>query len=258
MVKFISFMVVFGSTYAGPGDDDTRVVRCYSGSASVGYTCGGKYEVEVDGEMQSYFYFSNCKFDDNDYENRPEVVECQAGQQCFTTIKNFNPAGSIVDDVHSETPHTVIAEFGCGDSGRYKGDWTEHHNKFESEDAKTRNKYLAQEAICYPDDTNGDNYWDSEDFSQRDFTCYCLDDECNRQFELPYYIQRSLSLRSRELVEPSNDVESNAENSYYEGSGTTDQQPEATDNNGVTEISVTNEYSYNDDEDLSNEEIMVQ
>jgi len=200
MIKFIrvfitSLLVI--KVKSGPGDDKTRVVQCLSGTANIGFGCGGKYRPQ--NSEQDVYYFSNCKFDDQDYENRPPVVSCAAGQQCFTKIKNFDPNGSIVEDVYNDTKgntHVVVAEFGCGDSGRYKGNWAEYYNnKFEDWYGRERNSFFGLENCCYGDDTDGTDLWSGTDFSQQDFTCYCLDNECNRQFELPYYIKTHLEMK---------------------------------------------------------------
>ena len=109
-------------------------------------------------ERTVYLYYTSCKFDEADYTNRPPVSACAAGQQCFVTIKNFDPNGSILQDVKNDeigNTHVVVAEFGCGDSGRFKNDWTEHHNRFEEKGVQDRNQYFGQEGICYGDDTDG-------------------------------------------------------------------------------------------------------
>lgn len=226
---------------AGPGDDKSRVVRCYQGTATTGYTCGEKHS--------GYLYYTSCKFDEADYTNRPPVSACAAGQQCFATIKNFDPNGSILQDVKNDeigNTHVVVAEFGCGDSGRFKNDWTEHHNRFEEKGVQDRNQYFGQEGICYGDDTDGTDLWSGTNFSQRDLTCYCLDDECNRQFELPYYIQNALSIRSQEIENPSPVTEEPQFTEAAEsGSG------RVTDGVSVTDDPRTEEYS--DDEDLTTE-----
>jgi len=227
---------------AGPGDDKTRVVRCYQGTATTGYTCGEKH--------QDYFYYTSCKFDEADYTNRPPVDFCEAGQQCYATIKNFDPNGSIIQDVKNPDlgRHEIVAEFGCGDSGRFKNDWTEYHNRFEEEGVQARNKYFGQGGICYGDDTDGTDLWSGTDFSKQDLTCYCLDDECNRQFELPYYIQSELSIRSQEMdagVDRPVTETPEYEEPTETGSG------RATAGVLVTDDPMTEEYS--DDEDLTTE-----
>ena len=266
MVKFTSFLVigVVKLVKAGPGDDKTRVVQCLSGTANIGFSCGSKYRPA--NSEQDVFYFASCKFDDTDYENRPEVVACAPGQQCFTTIKNFDPNGSIVDDVYDDdkgNKHAVVAEFGCGDSGRYKGDWTEYFNdKFKDEFSLGRNKYFGQEAICYGDDTDGTDLWSGNDFSQRDLTCYCLDNECNRQFELPWYIQTHLTYKrdtganeetgsaDDSLDESYEDDEDYDRNSGTEASGSV---PSVTESN-LRESQQTEYREYSDDENSGTED----
>jgi len=257
MVKFIylsklTFLVIgvkYKLVQAGPGDDKSRVVQCLSGTANVGFGCGAKYRPD---NKTDVYYFASCKFEDTDYENRPEVVSCAAGQQCFTTIKNFDPNGnSIIEDVYNDekgNKYQVMAEFGCGDSNRYKGDWTEYYNKFDEGYIRERNKYFGQEAICYGDDTDGTDLWSGTDFSQKDLTCYCLDNECNRQFELPYYIQEHLTKKGRNL-EDTGSVDDPVTESYQEVTEEYGSASVVTQSNSAVIDSQQTEY-ISDDEDL--------
>ena len=117
---------------------------------------------------------------------------------------------------------------------------------------KKSSNYLGPEPEQLHQLTHHDatDLWSGTNFSQRDLTCYCLDDECNRQFELPYYIQNALSIRSQEIENPSPVTEEPQFTEAAEsGSG------RVTDGVSVTDDPRTEEYS--DDEDLTTELAIV-